>query len=308
MEGKEVWTNVQFRPHWPGANCMSNLRLRLYLTPDRLFRRGCRLRQRLHYISDFCDLPTSIAKEGSRLVVVDECQLIFGSTDNKPKVTLDWLKWFSQSRKYGCDILLVAQDHQLIARPIRLLAEQLETCYNLSRLSIPVLFERIPIGAWITRFIGPVFLRRMSMVGMKGLLLGKSLTTVPWDVARLYDTTQIVVRTSIHETTDQADNFRGYSTSHRYRDPVLPDGSVIPRLATPDGQPAWWPRRVTYSWEPLPEERPWVGRYVRTVNAETSWPVTARLDACGEVQVVEMPSMALLSPPSHATEGMEVAA
>ena len=58
-------------------------------------------------------------KEGSILVVIDECQLMFNSRDWQQKGRNEWLAFFTQHRKYGYDITLIAQFDRMIDRQIR---------------------------------------------------------------------------------------------------------------------------------------------------------------------------------------------
>jgi zona occludens toxin len=62
-------------------------------------------------------------KEGSLLLVIDECQLIFNAREWNIKGRADWLSFFTQHRKFGYDIILVAQFDRMIDRQIRALIE-----------------------------------------------------------------------------------------------------------------------------------------------------------------------------------------
>ena len=62
-------------------------------------------------------------KEGHILVFIDEAQILFNSRDwNKPG-RADWLKFFTQHRKYGFDIVLVAQFDEMLDKQVRSLIE-----------------------------------------------------------------------------------------------------------------------------------------------------------------------------------------
>ncbi|MCL2051210.1 MAG: zonular occludens toxin domain-containing protein [Lachnospiraceae bacterium] len=63
------------------------------------------------------------AKEGELLLVIDECQLMFNSRDWQRGDRGGWLKFFTQHRKFGYDIILVAQFDRMIDRQIRSLIE-----------------------------------------------------------------------------------------------------------------------------------------------------------------------------------------
>lgn len=58
-------------------------------------------------------------KEGALLVVIDECQLLFNSRDWQKKSRNGWLSFFTQHRKYGYDVTLIAQFDRMIDRQIR---------------------------------------------------------------------------------------------------------------------------------------------------------------------------------------------
>lgn len=62
-------------------------------------------------------------KEGALRVYIDECQLIFNAREWNIKGRKEWLSFFTQHRKYGYDIFLVAQFDRMIDRQIRSLIE-----------------------------------------------------------------------------------------------------------------------------------------------------------------------------------------
>ncbi len=62
-------------------------------------------------------------KEGAILLVLDECQLLFNARDWQQKGRNDWLSFFTQHRKFGYDITLIAQFDRMIDRQIRSLVE-----------------------------------------------------------------------------------------------------------------------------------------------------------------------------------------
>ena len=57
-------------------------------------------------------------KEGSLLLVIDECQLMFNSREWQKSGRANWLEFFTQHRKYGYDIILIAQFDRMIDRQI----------------------------------------------------------------------------------------------------------------------------------------------------------------------------------------------
>lgn len=62
-------------------------------------------------------------KEGSILLVIDECQLIFNAREWQQTGRAQWLSFFTQHRKLGFDIILIAQFDRMIDRQIRSLIE-----------------------------------------------------------------------------------------------------------------------------------------------------------------------------------------
>lgn len=62
-------------------------------------------------------------KEGSILLVIDECQLLFNAREWQQSGRAQWLSFFTQHRKYGYDIILIAQFDRMIDRQIRSLIE-----------------------------------------------------------------------------------------------------------------------------------------------------------------------------------------
>jgi hypothetical protein len=64
-------------------------------------------------------------KEGHCLLIIDEAGCVFNSRDWQIKGAerTKWVKFFSQSRKFGYDVILVAQSDRMIDRQIRDLAE-----------------------------------------------------------------------------------------------------------------------------------------------------------------------------------------
>jgi zona occludens toxin len=64
-------------------------------------------------------------KEGRGLVIIDEAPLMFNSRDSfmQSKERREWIKFFSLSRRFGYDIILISQDLRMIDRQIRTMAE-----------------------------------------------------------------------------------------------------------------------------------------------------------------------------------------
>lgn len=62
-------------------------------------------------------------KEGRFLLVMDECQLMFNSREWQKGNRNEWLSFFTQHRKLGYDVILIAQFDRMIDRQIRSLIE-----------------------------------------------------------------------------------------------------------------------------------------------------------------------------------------
>lgn len=63
--------------------------------------------------------------ESSCLLIIDEAGIFFNARDwqVQGERRKNWIKFFSQSRKFGYDIIMVAQDPRMIDRQIRSMAE-----------------------------------------------------------------------------------------------------------------------------------------------------------------------------------------
>lgn len=57
------------------------------------------------------------------LLVIDECQLLFNSREWQNSDRMQWLEFFSQHRKYGYAVILVAQFDKMVDRQFRSLVE-----------------------------------------------------------------------------------------------------------------------------------------------------------------------------------------
>lgn len=62
-------------------------------------------------------------KEGAIACYIDECQLLFNAREWQQNGRAEWLSFFTQHRKYGYDVYLVAQFDRMIDRQIRSLIE-----------------------------------------------------------------------------------------------------------------------------------------------------------------------------------------
>lgn len=76
----------------------------------------------IRYAQEYASSKGKI-KEGTIMLVIDECQLIFNSRDWGQRGRVDWLSFFTLHRHLGYDIILVAQFDRMIDRQIRSLIE-----------------------------------------------------------------------------------------------------------------------------------------------------------------------------------------
>lgn len=62
-------------------------------------------------------------REGGIRLYIDECQLLFNAREWQQYGRAEWLSFFTQHRKYGYDIFLIAQFDRMVDRQIRSLIE-----------------------------------------------------------------------------------------------------------------------------------------------------------------------------------------
>lgn len=122
--------------------------------------------------------------EGAGLLLLDECQLIFNSRrwqDNLP-----WIEFFTQHRKLGWNIILIAHTLEMIDSQIRPLAEYESRFRNLQKLKIPVLglpFSPFPLFLVIRRYAG--------LGAGASVIADRDLYPLPLWAARLYDSLEV---------------------------------------------------------------------------------------------------------------------
>lgn len=118
--------------------------------------------------------------EGSGLLLLDEAQLIFNS--RKWEKNFDWIQFFTQHRKLGWNVILIAHDIQMIDSQIRPLAEYESRFRNLQKVKMPFLgvpLSPFPLFLVITRYAG--------LGAGAGSLYARGLFPLPLWAAQLYD-------------------------------------------------------------------------------------------------------------------------
>lgn len=194
--GGALAANFELVPDWSWKLAGMNWFVRLGLK-DRL-KRAEELRRRCFRIGTAetifqlserlkdCGLSgkAATAREGKGLLILDEAQLIFNTRDfskNKP-----WIEFFTQHRKLGWNVLLIAHHIQMVDKQIRPLVE-IETRFrNLKNIRIPLLpIPLSPVNAFFAvRFYaghGPG----------AGMVHNRGLYFLDLRLARLYDTLRV---------------------------------------------------------------------------------------------------------------------
>lgn len=75
-------------------------------------------------------------KEDSILLVIDECQLLFNARSWGRTDRAGWLSFFTQHRKYGYLVILVAQNDRMLDRQVRSLIEYEEIHRKVSNFGV----------------------------------------------------------------------------------------------------------------------------------------------------------------------------
>lgn len=77
----------------------------------------------IKFAEDFWSTSGEKFREGRIKLYIDECQLLFNARTWDSKSRSGWIKFFTQHRKFGYDIVLVAQFDRMIDKQIRSLIE-----------------------------------------------------------------------------------------------------------------------------------------------------------------------------------------
>lgn len=122
--------------------------------------------------------------EGAGLLILDEAQLIFNS--RKWDKNFDWIQFFTQHRKLGWHVVLIAHTIEMIDGQIRPLAEYASTFRNMQKLKIPIVgLPMSPIPMFIV-------IRRYAGLGAgASVVADRELYPLPLWAARLYDSLEV---------------------------------------------------------------------------------------------------------------------
>lgn len=158
--------------------------------------------------------------EGAGLLILDECQLIFNS--RKWDKNFSWIEFFTQHRKLGWNVLMIAHSIEMIDSQIRPLAEYQSTFRNLQKVRIPLIglpISPIPAFVVITRYAG--------LGAGANTIYSRNLYKLPIWAAKLYDS--LYVFSAEHWLTDTLP-----STCGAPPDPHSGEGGIF------DNVKDWW--------------------------------------------------------------------
>lgn len=107
----------------------------------------------VNYFYQYAIKNNKVGEENQTLIILDEAQILFNSRDwnSKNNQRMEWIKFFSQHRKFGYNIIMIAQNDRMIDRQIRSLVE-----YEVAHMKINNYFRIIPITVFlaVTRWYG----------------------------------------------------------------------------------------------------------------------------------------------------------
>lgn len=123
-------------------------------------------------------------REGFGLLILDECQLVFNA--RKWEKNFSWIEFFTQSRKLGWNVLLIAHTIEMIDSQIRPLAEYESRFRNLNKVRVPLIgvpMSPIPAFMVVTRYAG--------LGPGSSTIANRQLYPLPLWAARLYDSLHV---------------------------------------------------------------------------------------------------------------------
>lgn len=126
-------------------------------------------------------------REGAIRLFIDEAQIIFGNRDWRAADRADWIRFFTQHRKLGYDVYIIAQNHEMIDKQIRSLVEY------------EVMHRKVNNVGWVGKLFAvcalghPVVCAVTRWYGMKMRLSSEWLLGTS-KYYRLYDTLKVFER------------------------------------------------------------------------------------------------------------------
>lgn len=122
--------------------------------------------------------------EGSGLLILDEAQLVFNA--RKWEKNMDWIEFFTQHRKLGWNVILIAHTIEMIDSQIRPLAEYESRFRNMQKIKFPIIglpMSPIPLFLVIRRYAG--------LGAGASVVADRELYPLPLWAARLYDSLEV---------------------------------------------------------------------------------------------------------------------
>lgn len=141
LSGKTVYTNHPLKVGWEAVLAHRYGRGN-WVVEDRLESNMRGYRERWTVIRSLDEIPKDRAVEGSRLLLLDECNRFLNS---RGKIAPEYFSFFTQHRKMGYDIILMSHKAEQIDKQLRELAETLVVVRNLATFRIPLFLTSIKI-------------------------------------------------------------------------------------------------------------------------------------------------------------------
>lgn len=126
-------------------------------------------------------------KEGSCLIIFDEASIPFNARTFHREDRLKWIKFLSQSRKFGYDVIFITQDRRMLDKQIRHLCEYESVFKKLNNYPILGIFLnlfRITVFAQVRYWNGTSMLYTRGQ--LKFILYRKKIAK-RYDTLRLFD-------------------------------------------------------------------------------------------------------------------------
>lgn len=123
-------------------------------------------------------------KEGELTLIIDECGVLFSPRDWNASDRRDWIKFFSQHRKLGYTVYLVAQFDGMVDKQIRALVE-----YEIKH-------RKVNNHGWVGTLFGMVAFGRPVIAAVTYWYGVKKKISAEWTIGlrryyRIYDTMKI---------------------------------------------------------------------------------------------------------------------
>src|SRR5690625_4653746 len=123
-------------------------------------------------------------KESSCLLIFDEASIPFNARSYQRKDRMDWIRFLTQSRKFGYDVIFITQDARMLDKQIRALCE-----YEVVHKKL----NNMPLLKWLSLFRITVFAQVSYWNGTNARFTKGQLKLVKYskNVADRYDTLKL---------------------------------------------------------------------------------------------------------------------